>query len=98
MFLALCAIDITYKYRLYFADTSNFCWFCGSMTIYYPFQQLPDYLTYFYSKALAQAKPSQNNTNCENRKIIWVIMIMADTDDTDGLLSKSPIGTEEGPC
>ena len=36
--------------------------------------------------------------NCKNRKVTRVIMIMAGTDDTDGSLSKSQIGTEDGPC
>ena len=36
--------------------------------------------------------------NCGNRNVVRDVMMMAGTDDTDGSLSKSRIGAEDGPC
>ena len=49
---------------------TNSTWFCGRS---YPFWQLPDYLTYFSSKALAQAKPSQSQAKASAYGLAWHI-------------------------
>jgi hypothetical protein len=49
---------------------TNSTWFCGRS---YPFWQLPDYLTYFSSKTLAQTKPSQSQAKASAYGLAWHI-------------------------
>ena len=76
-----------------------FCWYltclyqfhlvCGSVTICYPFHQLPDYLTYFSYKSLARAKPSQKNTNCNQSKCLIITYYLCSP--LIGLIVLSPL-------